>query len=113
MGSDDAQYRERTDEAYDGTDQNDDDEPGVFPYKWAAWGGWGVKWPYRSGEDTEAGPVTDATYTDTDDSWWDESLIGLVLVVGAVLFLIPEPSTTLLGIFLLTIGVIAWLVDPS
>lgn len=113
MGTDDTPYHERADQASDDDDRDDDDEPGVFPYEWAAWGGWGIEWPYRSGADTEDRPVRDATYTDTDDSWWDESLIGLVLVVGAVLFVIPEPSTTALGILLLAIGVVAWFLDPS
>jgi hypothetical protein len=51
MVSDDTLDHERTDDA---ADRSDDDEPGVFPFRWAGWGGWGVEWPYRSGADTEA-----------------------------------------------------------
>lgn len=46
-----------------------------------------------------------------DDSWWDEGLIGTVLVVGVVLFLFPEPATSALGIGLIAVGLIAGLVD--
>lgn len=41
----------------------------------------------------------------------DERLITLVIVVGAALFLFPEPATSGLGVLLLAIGVVAWLVD--
>lgn len=45
-----------------------------------------------------------------EGSWWDEGLISLLLVVGIVLFLIPEPATSGLGILLVGAGVMLWLV---
>lgn len=48
---------------------------------------------------------------DTDDGWWDGGLITLLLVVGVVLFLFPEPATSALGIFLVVTGAVLWLVD--
>lgn len=41
----------------------------------------------------------------------DEGLIGLLLVVGVVLFLIPEPATSGLGILLVVAGVVLWILD--
>jgi hypothetical protein len=49
--------------------------------------------------------------TDEDDSWVDEGLIGLVLVAGIALFLFPEPTTSAIGIGLITVGAIAWIID--
>ncbi|MFC7139016.1 hypothetical protein ACFQMA_04080 [Halosimplex aquaticum] len=48
---------------------------------------------------------------DDDGGWWDEGLITALIVAGAVLFVIPEPATSGIGILLLAIGVLAWLVD--
>lgn len=56
--------------------------------------------------------VDDGPYDeDTDGSLWDEGLITLLIVAGAVLFLFPEPATSGLGVLLLSIGVVAWLLD--
>ncbi len=49
--------------------------------------------------------------SEDDGSWWDEGLISLLLVVGVVLFIFPEPATSALGILFVSAGVIAWLVD--
>lgn len=59
---------------------------------------------------------TDEAYAETyddedDDSWWDEGLIGLLLVAGIVLFFFPEPATSTIGIALIGIAVVAWIVD--
>ncbi|WP_135825341.1 hypothetical protein [Halorussus ruber] len=85
--------------------------------------GWGI-WPAGDavdataeedrGEAETAGKYDTASGTGTDDSedsWWDVGLIGTLLVVGVALFLFPEPATSALGIGLITLGVIAWVVD--
>ena len=46
-----------------------------------------------------------------DDGWLDEGLIGALLVAGVVLFLIPEPATSMLGIMLIILGVAAFVAD--
>ena len=53
----------------------------------------------------------DETYEEDDGSWWDEGLIGLLLIAGVVLFFFPEPTTSIIGIALLAIGVVAWIID--
>lgn len=42
---------------------------------------------------------------------WDEGLITLLIVGGAILFLFPEPATSGLGVVLMAAGALAWLVD--
>lgn len=46
-----------------------------------------------------------------DDHEWELGLVGLLLVVGTVLVVVPEPSTSLLGIALVTAGGVAWVVN--
>lgn len=46
-----------------------------------------------------------------DGSWWDEGLVGLLLITGTILFFFPEPFTSTLGIILLGVGVLAWAAD--
>ena len=54
----------------------------------------------------------DTDRVDGDEgTWLDEGLITLLIVVGVVLFLFPEPGTSALGILLIGVGVVAWLVD--
>jgi hypothetical protein len=82
--------------------------------------GWGI-WPTSDTADTTAEGNYDETGTrsddrpatgDTDDeSWWDVGLIGGLLLVGVALFLFPEPATSAIGIGLITLGVVAWVVD--
>lgn len=38
-------------------------------------------------------------------------LVGLLLVVGIVLFLFPEPATSGLGVALIVIAIIVWIVQ--
>lgn len=109
----------------------DDEDRRWLPYfpSWGWGGAWGV-WPWAAREDEDARYDDDA-YEDAgsspydeetgyDDragggggiaSLWDESLITLLIVGGAVLFVFPEPATSGLGVLLMTLGVIAWLVD--
>lgn len=46
-----------------------------------------------------------------DDSWWDEGLVSLLLVTGVVLFLLPEPATSTIGIVLVISGLVLWAID--
>ena len=92
-------------------------------------GGWGWGWlPIARGdvasENADGDYVGDAPTEDTPDegyvgdasgedggSWWEEGVITVILITGVVLFLFPEPATSMLGIVLIVIGVVAWLVD--
>jgi hypothetical protein len=78
--------------------------------------------PDEYGDQPYDDPSGEGTYDETgtretrgeelgEGSWWDEGLISLLLVVGIVLFLIPEPATSGLGILLVGAGVVLWLVD--
>jgi hypothetical protein len=104
-----------TDEAYETDDHADSFFPFIgsaFPFGLSALSRENV-----GGEtvDEETAPAGETTATDTTedegDSWWDEGLISLLLVAGVVLFVIPEPATSALGILLISVGVVAWLVD--
>ncbi|MFC4551365.1 MULTISPECIES: hypothetical protein [Halorussus] len=84
--------------------------------------GWGI-WPVGSTADTDRPEYDDtvesdeyasneyAADEDDEGSWWDEGLIGTIIVAGFVLFIIPEPATSALGIFLMGLGVVLWIVD--
>ncbi|GAB3669734.1 hypothetical protein GCM10028856_18040 [Halopiger thermotolerans] len=97
----------------------DDQDSGWLPYypSWGWGGGWGFPFPARRDEadypDEGTYEGTADSYSDEDDdgSLWDEGLITLLIVAGVVLFLFPEPATSGLGILLLSVGVLAWLVD--
>lgn len=101
----DAEY----DDTYEGPTEDGTDSyfPTTgFPYGWP---------PNLFGESTreeydEGGYDPDA-YREEEGSWLDEGIIGTLLLVGAVLFVIPEPATTTLGILLVVFGVIAWVAD--
>lgn len=94
----------------------------LFPYS-VSWGGWSSF--FGRGKARDGGSVdgyrdrtADATPSETtydgnagggtDESKLGEGLAGLLLVAGVVLFLFPEPATSLLGIVLVTLGVVAW-----
>lgn len=68
----------------------------------------------RPAESTEYRPAEEA---ETDGggiaSYWDEGLIALFIVGGAILFVFPEPVTSGIGVLLVTVGVLAWLVDQA
>lgn len=40
-----------------------------------------------------------------------EGVAALLMLVGAVLFLFQEPSTSLVGVLLVLVGALTWLVD--
>ena len=103
----------------------------LFPYS-VPWGGWsnffgrggGASEEYgdRPVESENRGGEYEGTYdeeaydgtthdTEDDDSWWEEGLAGTLILVGVVLFFFPEPATSVLGIVLLGVGVLAWIAD--
>ena len=92
---------------------DDDGYTPTFQYAWAPWsGGQGLRSFYGSGrEDTVDEAPREEANAGANDSWWDEGLIGLLLVVGVVLFVFPEPSTSALGILLIVTGVLAWIIE--
>lgn len=80
-----------------------------FPYPTYGWLPWShggdADEPHREfGYDEEAGDRTEG-------SWWDEGLITLLLLVGVVLFVFPEPATSGLGIALIATAAFLWLLD--
>ena len=110
---------EREDAA--GYPSNDRTMPGFLPFGWPSMFN-------RGGESTEEmdrvrneggyeDPYDesyrgDEVRADEDEgTWLDEGLITLTLIAGVALFLFPEPATSGLGILLITVGVVAWLVD--
>ncbi|WP_254544433.1 hypothetical protein [Halomarina pelagica] len=100
------------DEPYDREgDESPGDEPrSRFPYPAISWG-----WPPAFfGDDrayTDREGDGETVGRDDDGGWLDEGAISLVLVVGLALFLFPEPATSLVGIALMGIGVVAWVID--
>lgn len=125
------------DEAYEAESEKRESEysGSLFPYagsRWpSAWGWWSTddqaieeEYPNQSYDSDVADPSPDETneaartvgdpyyedgVSEDDDSLLGESLIGLILIAGVVLFLFPEPITSTLGIVLLVGGVLLWL----
>ncbi|WP_247731039.1 hypothetical protein [Halovivax limisalsi] len=109
----DESYRE-ADDRYGDDPYAEDENRGWLPFypSWGWGGAWGVPLPVRrKGEAYSEEAAYENADEDADGSLWDEGLITLLIVAGVVLFLFPEPATSALGILLLSIGVIAWLVD--
>ncbi|NEU58637.1 hypothetical protein [Halorussus sp. MSC15.2] len=104
----------------DDTGPKDRYDEHVSPYEWAAWGGWGLEWPYRFGrgdDDAEVGDESGDARAgrgdDRDESRVDEGLVTLFLVVGVILFVFPEPGTSVVGLFLVLVGTVGWIVDAA
>ena len=115
MSADDSPYSEDTSESYgdDGPYDDNDSTGSVFPYVWPTWGGgggWRLGWPSRDQEvvDEEA---RDETSVEEDDSWLGEGLFSLLVIVGVILFIFPEPATSMLGVILIFLGAVGWLVS--
>lgn len=98
----------------------EEEETGRFSYlrPWGWGGAWGM-WPRSSEEGEEAEyPATRPTGTRRDSEptgglarYWDEGLVTLLIVGGAILFFFPEPATSGLGILMMGLGVLLWLVE--
>jgi hypothetical protein len=113
-----SEYDERA--AYEEAYHEDDADDSLFPYPASSFGwppgllGGGTADVDRTAVDDHDGAHDGERVEDEyaeDDSWLDEGLIGLTLIVGLVLFLFPEPATSAAGILLLLVGAIAWLAD--
>lgn len=87
----------------------------LFPYGGFPYGfGWSA-WPWSDAEDEndayggseEFGP-SEAT---DEDGRWNEGIVSVLLVVGVVLFLFPEPATSAIGMVLVALGLAMWLLD--
>lgn len=53
----------------------------------------------------------EAVYADgreSDDGWLGIGLAGTLLLTGVILFLFPEPATSMLGIGLIVAGLVVW-----
>ena len=100
--------------------EEEPEDRGWFPTypSWGWGGGWGLpplgvrsekETPYDEEPHKGAGESPDDEAD--SESLWDEGLITLLIVSGAILFLFPEPVTSGIGILLLFMGVVGWLVD--
>jgi|GEM_PF-2863391 len=50
---------------------------------------------------------------ETDDSWLTRGLAWALLLAGFALFLFPEPATSMLGIGLITAGLVVWVLSAE
>lgn len=52
------------------------------------------------------------TYYEEDDGGWPGGVsVGLLLIVGIILFFFPEPITTTIGIVLIGLAVVMWVTE--
>lgn len=98
-----------------GRDRDDqyDDPEAADPSFWSGYPAAGWWPPDFYGSDAvadEAQSPDDGAYP-ADDEWWETGVATLLIVLGAVLFLVPEPATSVAGILLVGTGVVLWLVD--
>lgn len=112
MDANDSRYDDKAPDRYDtdGPPGDADDTSSFFPYAGPMWGSFGFggfPW-YRADVDEE--PINE-TPAEDDESLWDEGLFSLLIVAGAILFVFPEPATSLIGVILLLIGGLGWLFD--
>lgn len=96
----------RNDDYYDGSDA-ESDETGAYDAVTAGSG-------QSSGDDVAratAASDPEMVYADgreADDSWLTSGLAWALLGSGVVLFLFPEPATSMVGIGLIVAGLAAW-----
>lgn len=85
----------------------------MYPFEWSIWSSTADEEEVYEGEEYDQEDYDEAAVADDeeDDAGWDVGVIGTLLLVGLFLFLFPEPTTSAVGIFLLAIGVGAWVVD--
>ena len=53
----------------------------------------------------------DETFKEFTRSYSEEGLATLLIVIGAILFIFPEPITTVTGVVVLIAGVATWFTD--
>ena len=83
----------------------------MYPFEWSIWSSTADEEEVYEGEGYDREDYDEAPVADGDGASWDEGMIGTLLLVGLVLFFIPEPTTSAVGVLLLAIGVGAWIVD--
>lgn len=95
-----------TEKAYDDT---------LFPYAGSLFPfGWSSRRGVSDADETERygdGDDVMAAEATENDSRWEEGLISTILVVGVVLFVIPEPATSGIGLALIAVGLFMALID--
>lgn len=105
----------RSDQYDDQTYRQDETEEhgGFFSYPPWGWSGTQGVWPFSREAETRYDEGTgDSRYNEDDsESLWDEALITLLIVGGGILFLIPEPGSSAIGVMLMAAGVIGWVID--
>ncbi|WP_433632248.1 hypothetical protein [Halomicrococcus sp. NG-SE-24] len=103
-------------------DQRTDEPPAeeafddsIFPYGGSPYGfGWSA-WPWSDVEDEndaygESDEFRPSEATD-EGGRLGEGVVSVLLVVGVVLFLFPEPATSAIGMGLVALGLAMWLLD--
>ena len=83
----------------------------ISPFEWSIWPGAREDDVYEDESVQGADYDGEASGDEDDGLGWDEGMIGTLLLVGLALFLIPEPTTSAIGVFLLALGAGAWVVD--
>ncbi|WP_435181677.1 hypothetical protein [Halorussus sp. AFM4] len=81
----------------------------MYPFSWPFWAT--DEDDVYEDESFEGAEYDGADAERDDGAGWDVGVIGTLLLVGLALFLIPEPTTSAIGIFLISLGVVAWVVD--
>lgn len=105
----DGTYQEPDPAVEGGTPAEDPDDrtnTGFAPFAWP----WSLSGSERARETDDRYPGDYDAERD-DDGWLDEGLITLTIVAGLVLLFFPEPATSALGLVLITVGLLAWVVD--
>lgn len=112
MSRKDSPYSDEPNEtdAYPPGDGDDDTDTESADARSSPEGTWSWGWPsdywWSAGEE-----VPDSVPAGKDDSWLDEGLFAFLIVVGLLLFVVPEPGTSVVGILFMVAGAIAWLFD--
>lgn len=102
-------YSGGANDQYEGGEQYDDRPNGsVSTSEMAPWGGgWGLG--RRDDTSSDATAASDAEVV-AEEAEPQRGLYSLLVVVGAVLFVVPEPASSLLGLGLMLAGAVGWLV---
>lgn len=94
-------------ETYPSDYRDDDTDASTWSRISGAWNwGWPSDYWWNEGEEApDSGPGEEA------DGWVDEGFFALLVAVGLILFVVPEPGTSTVGILLMLTGTIAWVFD--
>lgn len=104
--------RHRVDRDDDEDDVGAEESPSpVFPYNWVPWGGGGGAAFAPADGTVDATDDDLETASGDDHRWLDEGIFTAIILVGAALFVFPEPATSMIGVGLMLFGITGWLVD--